>query len=72
MKTILKMVLSVIALAALVAAPAVAKSRTQRPTAPTLVYSNNTVSQGGKLLGADPDPRVRFEIRRDARYWLDE
>jgi hypothetical protein len=67
MNTNLKVVLSSVALAALVAAPAVAKSRTHH----ALVYSNNTVVQNGYVLGADPDRGVRFEIRRDGRYWLD-
>jgi hypothetical protein len=61
----LKVVLSAVALAALVAAPAVAKSPTQQHTAPTLAYRNSTVIQAGKVLGADPDPQVRLELRRD-------
>jgi uncharacterized membrane protein YgcG len=67
----LMVVLSAVALAALVTAPAVAKSRTYaaptRYTAPALAYSNSRVfqAQGNKMLGADPDPRVRFGILRD-------
>jgi hypothetical protein len=64
MKTNLKVALSAVALAALVAAPAVAKSRTQQPTqAPA--YSNNTVVQDGNVVGADPDAYIRHEILRD-------
>jgi uncharacterized membrane protein YgcG len=67
----LMVVLSAVALAALAAAPVVAKSRTYaapaRYTAPALAYSNSRVfqAQGNKILGADPDPRIRFEILRD-------
>ena len=31
---------------------------------------NNTVVQNGHVLGADPDRGIRFELRRDGRYWL--
>jgi hypothetical protein len=65
MKTNLKVVLSAVALAALVAAPAVAKSRTQQQSAPAQTYSNNSVSGENHNLGTDPDPRVRSEILRD-------
>jgi hypothetical protein len=64
MKTNLKVVLSAVALAALVAAPAVAKSRNQQ-AAPAQTYSNNGVSSENHSLGTDPDPRVRSEILRD-------
>jgi hypothetical protein len=60
MNTNLKVVLSAIALAALVAAPAVAKSRTQQHTGQTPTYSNNT---------ADPDTFVRHEIQRDQDHY---
>jgi hypothetical protein len=62
----LKVLFSAIALAALVAAPAVAKSRTQQHhTAPALAYRGSAVIEAGQWLGADPDPRIRFELRRD-------
>ena len=62
----LKVLLSAVALAALVAVPAVAKSRTQQlHTAPAPAYRNTTVIEAGQWLGADPDPRIRFELRRD-------
>jgi hypothetical protein len=54
-----------IALAALAAALAVAKSPTQQHTAQALAYRNSTVIQAGKVLGVDPDPQVRLELRRD-------
>jgi hypothetical protein len=69
MNTNLKVILSALALAALVAAPAVAKSRTQHHNTQAPAYSNNTVVQNGYALGADPDRGVRFELRRDGRYW---
>jgi hypothetical protein len=64
----LKVVLSAVALAALVAAPAVAKSRTQQYTehsAPGVAYGNSTVILPGQRLSTDPDPRIRSELRRD-------
>jgi hypothetical protein len=64
MKTNLKVALSAVLLAALVAAPAVAKTRNQQ-SAPAQSYSNNTVYGEGHVLGTDPDPRVRSEILRD-------
>jgi hypothetical protein len=71
MNTYLKVVLSGVALAAFVAAPAFAKSRAQHHNAQAPVYSNNTVVQDGYVLGADPDRGVRLELRRDGRYWQD-
>jgi hypothetical protein len=62
----LKVVLSAVALAALVAAPAVAKSRSHTEhTAPALAYGHSTVIQPGQVPGTDPDPRIRAELRRD-------
>jgi hypothetical protein len=65
----LKVLLSTVALAALVAAPAVAKSRTQpHHAAPTQVHRSSTGVRDyvtGDILGTDPDPRVRYELRRD-------
>jgi hypothetical protein len=69
MKTNLKVVLSAVALAALVAAPAVAKTRTQ--TAPAPAYSNNAVIQDGRVIGTDPDANVRSELRRDGESYRD-
>jgi hypothetical protein len=65
MKTNLKVALSAIALAALVAAPAVAKSRTQQHNTQAPSYSNNTVIQDGQVVGTDPDAYIRHEILRD-------
>jgi hypothetical protein len=64
MSTSFKVALSALALAALVAAPAVAKTRNQQ-SAPAQAYSNTTVYGEGHALGTDPDPRVRSEIMRD-------
>jgi hypothetical protein len=68
MNTNLKVALSAIALTALVAVPAVAKSRNQQ-SAPAQTYSNNTVYGEGRVLGADPDPRIRSEILRDGNSY---
>jgi hypothetical protein len=65
MKNTVKVALSAIALAALVAAPAVAKSRNQQ-SAPAQTYSSQAAVHGDNHnLGTDPDPRVRSEILRD-------
>jgi hypothetical protein len=65
----LKVLLSAVAVAALVAAPAVAKSRTQlHYTAPDLAHRNSTDIRDyvtGQRLSTDPDPRIRSELRRD-------
>jgi hypothetical protein len=61
-----KKLLVIVALGALVAAPAVAKSRTHTEhTAPALAYGHSTVIQPGQVPGTDPDPRIRSELRRD-------
>jgi hypothetical protein len=72
MNTYLKVVLSAVALAAFAAAPAVAKSHTHQHNTQALAYSNNTVVQNGYVLGADPDRHVRFDIRRNGKWWLNE
>jgi hypothetical protein len=61
MTNTVKVALSAIALAALVAAPAVAKSRTQ--SAPAQSYSQQDSAYHN--LSTDPDSRVRSEIHRD-------
>jgi hypothetical protein len=67
MNTNPKVVVSAVALAALVTAPAVAKSHTRQHAAPVLAHSNHTVfqAQGNRVLGTDPDPQVRLEMQRD-------
>jgi hypothetical protein len=66
MNTNLKVALSTVALAALVAAPAVAKSHTQHHSN---IYLNDAVVENGRVVGADPDSRVRFQIRRDYNWY---
>jgi hypothetical protein len=72
----LKVVLSAVAVAALVAPPAVAKPRTQpRQIAPTQAHRNSTGVRDyvtGEILGTDPDPRVRYELKRDGSSSWDE
>lgn len=54
----MKTLITAFALAAILSAPALIRSA---PAA-----SPNDVIVGGKYIGADPDPNVRFELRRDA------
>jgi hypothetical protein len=72
----LKVLLSVAAVAGLVAAPAEAKSRTQpRHAAVTQAHRNGTDVRDyvtGEVLGTDPDPRVRYELKRDGSSSWDE
>jgi hypothetical protein len=61
-----RMLLCAVGLAALAAAPAEAKSHTQQHhAAPAVAHQSTTITQADQLFGADPDPRVRFELRRD-------
>jgi hypothetical protein len=68
----LKVIVSVV-LAAVATAPAVAKSHPRQHAAPALytaaalAHSNQTVvqAQGNRMLGTDPDPQVRLEMKRD-------
>jgi hypothetical protein len=62
MTNTVKVALSAIALGALVAAPAVAKTRTQQ-SAPAQTYSQQDSTYHS--LSTDPDSRVRSDIRRD-------
>jgi hypothetical protein len=68
----MKTLITALAVAAILATAAVAKSRTQpHHTAPTQVHRSSTGVTGvrdyvtGEILGTDPDPRVRYELRRD-------
>jgi hypothetical protein len=54
----MKTLVTVLALAALIAAPAFTKSAT--------AASPNDVIVGGKSIGSDPDANVRLQLRRDA------
>jgi hypothetical protein len=73
LKVIVSAIALAIALATVVTASAVAKSYTRQHAAPALygapalAHSNYTVfqPQGNRVLGADPDPRIRSEILRD-------
>jgi hypothetical protein len=73
----LKVVLSAAALAALMATPVVAKPRSTQPhqAAPTQVHRSGAVVRDyvtGEVLGSDPDPRVRYELKRDGGSSWDE
>jgi hypothetical protein len=72
MKTNLKVAMSAIALAALAAAPAVAKSHAQeRANTQPPAYVNDQVVVDGKVIGADPDAHIRIQLRRDGLWYRD-
>ena len=53
----MKTLVSALTLAAIIAAPAL--------TTPAFAGNPNEVIVGGKVIGADPDPNVRLQLRRD-------
>jgi len=57
----MKTLIATVALATLIAAPALA----QAPVSPPVVNPNAVFAPGGKVIGVDPDPNIRFEILRD-------
>lgn len=67
-----KITLTALAIATLVAAPAFAqqapKPRPQSAPQAATVYQNSVIVDG-KVIGTDPDPRIRMELLRE--YTLD-
>jgi hypothetical protein len=63
----LKVLLSVVGMAALVSTPMLAKQRAHdaQPAPAQASTSTTAVSPEGQVIGADPDPAIRFEIQRD-------
>ncbi len=57
----MKTSIATIVFVTLIAAPVFA----QAPVPPATVNPNAVVAPGGKIIGVDPDPNVRFEILRD-------
>jgi len=53
-------------LAALTAVPAVAKSHVLQHNN---IYSKDAVVENGRVVGADPDSRIRVQIRRDWNWY---
>jgi len=73
MKVNSKRVVTAVALAALLATPAFAKTRKHQPQQPAAatqglynrVDSNAVVNWDGVVIGADPDPSIRAYLLRD-------
>jgi hypothetical protein len=81
MKTMKKMLFGV-SMAALIASPALAQTTRQHSSAANHravqeeqwlagqpmqnAYAPDVVIEGGKIVGQDPDPNVRLELRRDS------
>jgi len=66
MSTYLNVALSAVALAALTAVPAVAKSHVLQHNN---IYLKDAVVENGRVVGADPDSRIRVQIRRDWNWY---
>ena len=72
MRTTIKLMLLVAVGATWLAAPAFAKPRHVHIRLGGFEYSpapGYTVVEGGRYLGRDPDPSIRFELRRDAAQY---
>ena len=63
----MKQLVTALALATLAAAPAFAASHKMPKTASDAYAAVNStlVVVGGQVVGADPDPNIRFQIERD-------
>jgi hypothetical protein len=61
----MKAFIATVALATLIAAPAFAQAPSTNLPAPGVTNPNAVLAPGGKIIGADPDPNIRFEILRD-------
>ena len=59
----MKTLIATVAFADLIAAPAFAEALVKQAPA---VSPNAVTTAGGRVIGMDPDPFVRFEILRDA------
>jgi hypothetical protein len=69
MNTNLKILMSAVGLVALAATPVLAKPHAQHtyyPVHEQAVTGDTVVTSGGKVVGADPDLNVRFELERDS------
>jgi hypothetical protein len=72
MNTNFKRLMTAAAVAVLFGTPALAASHAQRHVrahqAP-YAASHTVTAPDGQVIGADPDPSVRFELNRDAPYY---
>ncbi len=59
-----KMVITALGLAAFIATPAFAQKQKPRQAAP-VASTTMATSADGRVIGTDPDARVRFELQRD-------
>jgi len=75
MNTNLKPLMTAAAVAVLLGTPALAASHPQRHVralqAP-YAASHSVIAPDGQVIGADPDPSVRFELKRDAPIYTGE
>jgi hypothetical protein len=59
----MKTLLSVVAVATIIASPAFAQKAQK--------VSPNAVVVDGQAVGQDPDPNIRFQLRREAEHGID-
>jgi hypothetical protein len=80
----MKMFIATAAIVALIASPALARTKQQRHVipapSPVGVLAADPVLESlhpgavfweGRYIGQDPDPQIRFDLRRQAPYYLD-
>src|SRR5258708_36161403 len=71
-----KRLMAAAAVAALFGTPALAASHAQRhervPQAPYAASHDTVTAPDGRVIGADPDPAIRFELNRAANHYTGE
>jgi hypothetical protein len=74
MNTSLKHLMTAAAVAVLFGTPAFAASHPQHHVRAQAPYaaSHSVTAPNGQVVGADPDPGVRFELKRDAPIYTGE
>jgi hypothetical protein len=72
MNTNLKPLMAAAAIAVLLGTPALAANHSQRHVRSSqapYAASHSVTAPDGQVIGADPDPGIRFELRRDAPHY---
>jgi hypothetical protein len=64
----MKKILTALILTTVIAAPAFARTTTEPEAAPDWQTSPYSVYNEGIYRGTDPDPQIRFELRRESPH----